>query len=108
MHTREIKALIHRSRVVDVISALWSAGFRGVSLIDTFAHPLLLEAKQRQQSQGIGQDATAPLVTIEFMCDSETETAEAIAVIRANAKTAEPVAGRIYVSGLLTTVDLGT
>ena len=47
MHTREIKALIHRSRVVDVISALWSAGFRGVSLIDTFAHPLLLEAKQR-------------------------------------------------------------
>lgn len=105
MHAREITLLIHRDSAVDVLSALWSAGFRGVSLIDTAVHPLVATAKERLQSRAVA-DVTAH-VRLELICETETRTAEAIALIREAAKTADPSMGRIYLGDLLTTVELG-
>lgn len=105
MHAREITLLIHRDSAVDVLSALWSAGFRDVSLIDTAVHPLAATAKERLQSRAVA-DVTAH-VRLELICETETRTAEAIALIREAAKTADPSTGRIYLGDLLTTVELG-
>lgn len=107
MQAREIKALIHRSRAADVISALWSAGIRNVSLIDIYAHPGPFEANHQKRSLGVATKVAREQVRLVCLCDNETQTAEAIALIRDNAKTGEPYAGRIYISRLQSSIDIG-
>lgn len=106
MRAREIKAFIHRSRVTDVMNALRTAGFRNVSLLDTRGLSQAFETKEREHSLGTG-NAISPTVKLEVICDNESKTAEAIALIRTHAKTNEPYAGRIYISELLSGMDVG-
>ena len=106
MRAREIKAFIHRSRVADVMSALRIAGFRDVTVLDTRGLSQAFEAKGGEHSWGTG-NAVSPTVKLEVICDSESKTAEAIALIRTHAKTNEPYAGRLYISELLSGMDVG-
>lgn len=105
MRAREITAFIHRSRVADVLNALRTAGFRNVTLLDTRLLSQAFEAKGREHSLSTGNGAS-PTVKLEVICDNESKTAEAIALIRAYAKANEPHAGRIYISELLSGMDI--
>lgn len=105
MRAREITAFIHRSRVADVANALRTAGFRNVTLLDTRLLSQAFEAKGREHSLSTGNGAS-PTVKLEVICDNESKTAEAIALIRAYAKANEPYAGRIYISELLSGMDI--
>ena len=106
MQARAITALIRRSRAADVIEALWSAGIRNVSTVDMCARSAALEPNDRKRSLDVATEV-AMEVKLELICDNETQTAEAIALIRDHAKTGEPYAGRIYISALQTSVEIG-
>ena len=105
MITREVKAFVHRNRIADVVDALYQAGFRNLTVIDVQGLLKALDTKEQRYSVEIGQKVITE-VKLELVCEGETRTAEAIALIRNNAKTGQPHAGWIYVTDLLTSSEI--
>ena len=105
MITREVKAFVHRNRIADVVDALYQAGFRNLTVIDVQGLLKALDTKEQRYSVEIGQKVITE-VKLELVCEGETRTAEAIALIRKNAKTGQPHAGWIYVTDLLTSSEI--
>jgi nitrogen regulatory protein P-II 1 len=105
MNKSEIKAFIHRNRIADVVSALSSAGFRNLSVIDVQGLLRALGNKEQQYSVAIGQKVITE-VKLELVCDNETRTAEAVALIREHAKTGQPDAGWVYISEIQSSIEI--
>ena len=105
MITREVKAFVHRNRIADVVDALYQADFRNLTVIDVQGLLKALDTKEQRYSVEIGQKVITE-VKLELVCEGETRTAEAIALIRNNAKTGQPHAGWIYVTGLLASSEI--
>lgn len=105
MNKSEIKAFIHRNRIADVVSALSSAGFRNLSVIDVQGLLRALDNKEQQYSVAIGRKVITE-VKLELVCDNETRTAEAVALIREHAKTGQPDAGWVYISEIQSSIEI--
>lgn len=105
MNIREIKAYIHRNRIADVVSALSSAGFRNLSVIDVQGLLHALDSKEQQYSVEIGQKVITE-VKLELVCENESRTAEAVSLIREHAKTGQPEAGWIYISEIQASIEI--
>ena len=99
MSMQEVKAFVHRNRIADVVKALSSAGFKRLSRIDVQGLLLALDSKEQQYSVEVGQKVVTE-VKLEVVCEGETRTAEAVALIREHAKTGQPDAGWVYVSDI--------
>lgn len=99
MSMQEVKAFVHRNRIADVVEALSSAGFKRLSIIDVQGLLHALDSKEQQYSVEIGQKVVTE-VKLEVVCEGETRTAEAVALIREHAKTGQPDAGWVYVSDI--------
>lgn len=99
MKLSEIKAYVHRNRIADVVDALSSAGFRNLSVIDVRGLLHALDSKEQDYSVEIGRKVITQ-VKLELVCDSDTDTAKAVALIREHAVTGRPDAGWIYISDI--------
>lgn len=105
MNTREVKAFIHRNRIADVVDALYQADFRNLTVIDVQGLLNALDTKEQRYSVEIGQKVITE-VKLELVCEGENRTAEAIELIHKHAKTGQPHAGWIYVTGLLASSEI--
>ena len=105
MKMSEIKAFVHRNRIADVVSALSSAGFRNLTVIDVQGLLRALDNKEQQYSVEIGQKVIAE-VKLELVCDNESSTAEAISLIREHGRTGKPDAGWIYISEIQACIEI--
>lgn len=94
---KEIKAFIHRNRIADVVHALAHAGFHNLSVIDVKGMLKALDSKEQDYSLEIGEKVITE-VKLELVCEDELRTAEAVNLIRENARTGQPQAGWIYIS----------
>lgn len=94
---KEIKAFIHRNRIADVVHALAHAGFHNLSVIDVKGMLKALDSKEQDYSLEIGERVITE-VKLELVCEDELRTAEAVNLIRENARTGQPQAGWIYIS----------
>lgn len=102
---KEIKAFIHRNRIADVVHALAAAGFRNLSVIDVKGMLRALDPKEQDYSIEIGEQVITE-VKLELVCGDDARLAEAIRLIRANARTGQPEAGWIYVTELADAVPI--
>jgi nitrogen regulatory protein P-II 1 len=93
---KEIKAVVHRRRVGDVVHALLRAGFRDLTVSDVKGNLPALGEEEKEYSLELGEAAITE-AKIELVCENE-RLPEAIAIIRKEARTGKPGAGRIYVS----------
>ncbi len=105
MNTHEVKAFIHRNRIADVVDALYQAGFRDITVIDVQGLLKALDSKEQRYSVEIGQKVITE-VKLELVCEGENRTAEAVELIRKHARTGQPHAGWIYVTGLLASTEI--
>ncbi len=105
MNMKEIKAFVHRNRIADVVSALSSAGFRKLSVIDVQGLLHALDSKEQQYSVEIGQKVITE-VKLELVCENESRTTEAISLIREHATTGQTEAGWIYVSDIRSSIEI--
>ena len=105
MNMSEIKAFVHRNRIADVVSALASAGFRNLSVIDVQGLLRALDNKEQQYSVEIGQKVITE-VKLELVCENESRTAEAVSLIREHARTGQPGAGWIYISDIHRSIEI--
>ena len=105
MNISEVKAYIHRNRIADVVSALSTAGFRNLSVIDVQGLLRALDSKEQQYSVEIGQKVVTQ-VKLELVCENESRTAEAVSLIREHAKTGQPEAGWIYISEIQASIEI--
>lgn len=105
MSLREIKCYIHRSRVADVVSELTNGGFKNLTVIDVQGLLKALDSKEQHYSVEIGQKVVTE-VKIELVCETETLTAKAVAIIREHGKTGQSSAGWIYVSDIQSAVEI--
>lgn len=105
MSLSEIKCYIHRSRVADVVSELTNAGFKNLTVIDVQGLLKALDSKEQHYSVEIGQKVVTE-VKLELVCETETQTAEAVAIIREHGKTGQSSAGWIYVSDIRSAIEI--
>tara|TARA_Y100001933_G_scaffold196066_1_gene196518 strand:+ start:3150 stop:3473 length:324 start_codon:yes stop_codon:yes gene_type:complete len=105
MKKDEIKAYVHRNRVADVVNALINAGFKNLTVIDVQGMLQALDGKEQHYSVEIGQKVVTE-VKLELVCDNQTQTAEAVAIIREQAKTGQSSAGWIYVSEIQSAIEI--
>lgn len=101
---KEIKAFIHRNRIADVLHALkdshFCAGRCNLSINDVAGTLQALDSRERNYSIELGEGVITE-VKLELICEDE-RVDEAIALIRDNARTGQPLAGWIY------TVDISS
>jgi nitrogen regulatory protein P-II 1 len=107
MNKSEVKAYVHRNRIADVVSALSSAGFRNLCVVDVQGLLHALDKKEQQYSVEIGQKVITE-VKLELVCDSESQTAQAVALIREYGKTGQPEAGWIYISEIKASIEIAS
>ncbi len=105
MSLSEVKTYIHRSRVADVVSELTNAGFKNLTVIDVQGLLKSLDSKEQHYSVEIGQKVVTE-VKLELVCETETQTAEAVAIIREHGKTGQSSAGWIYVSDIKSAIEI--
>jgi len=105
MNMREIKAYVHRNRIADVVTALYDAGFRNLTVVDVVGMLKALDSQEQSYSVSIGQKVITE-VKLELVCEDESKTAEAISLIREHAKTGQPDAGWIYVTELHASIEI--
>ncbi|MCF6258037.1 MAG: P-II family nitrogen regulator [Gammaproteobacteria bacterium] len=96
---KEIKAFIHRNRIIDVIRALKEADFRNLSIIDVKGTLKALDNKEQDYSVELGI-AIITEMKLELVCD-ESRVDEATQLIQQHARTGQADAGWIYV------IDIG-
>ena len=92
---KEIKAIIHRNRVADVVHALKAAGFGNLCVVDVKGMLKALDKKEQDYSVELG-DAVVTEIKLELVCE-DTRVDEATRLIREQARTGQPNAGWIYV-----------
>jgi len=92
---KEIKAFIHRNRIIDVIHALKEAVFRNLSIVDVKGTLKALDNKEQDYSVELGT-AIITEMKLELVCD-ESQVEEATQLIQKNARTGQADAGWIYV-----------
>lgn len=105
MNYREIKAFVHRNRIADVVDALYDAGFRQMTVIDVQGLLQALDSQEQRYSVEIGKKVITE-VKLELVCENESQTAEATALIREHGRTGQPSAGWIYVSEIRSCVEI--
>lgn len=105
MNTREIKAFIHRNRIADVVDALYRSGFRNLTVIDVQGLLKAMDSKEQRYSVEIGQKVITE-VKLELVCENGEQTAEAVALIREHGKTGQAHAGWIYVTRILSSIEI--
>jgi len=105
MSKSEVKAFIHRNRVADVVSALNSAGFRNITLVDVQGILKALSSREQSYSVDIGQKVLHE-VKLEVVCDNDERTAVAVETIRQNARTGRPSAGWIYTTKIESSFEI--
>lgn len=96
---KEIKAFIHRNRIIDVIHALKEAGFSNLSIVDVKGTLKALDKKEQDYSVELGT-AIITEMKLELVCD-ESRVDEATQLIQQHARTGQADAGWIYV------IDIG-
>ncbi len=96
---KEIKAFIHRNRIIDVIHALKEAGFSNLSIVDAKGTLKALGKKEQDYSVELGT-AIITEMKLELVCD-ESRVDEAAQLIQQHARTGQADAGWIYV------IDIG-
>jgi len=96
---KEIKAFIHRNRIIDVIHALKEAGFRNLSVVDVKGTLKALDNKEQDYSVELGSTIITE-IKLELVCD-DTQMDEVIQLIQQHARTGQTDAGWIYV------IDIG-
>ncbi len=96
---KEIKAFIHRNRVADVLHALknnnFCTGRCNLSINDVAGTLQALDNRERNYSIELSEGIITE-VKLELICADE-HVDEAIALIRENARTGQPLAGWIYI-----------
>ena len=92
---KEIKAFIHRNRIIDVIHALKEGGFRNLSVVDVKGTLKALGNKEQDYSVELGTAIIAE-IKLELVCD-ESRVDMATQLIQENARTGQDDAGWIYV-----------
>ncbi|MBW7835363.1 MAG: P-II family nitrogen regulator [Sphingomonadales bacterium] len=97
---KEVKAFIHRNRIADVVHALKAAGFRNISVIDVRGMLKALDSQEQQYSIEIGEKVITE-VKLELVCAAD-QVDQAVALIRDNGRTGQPIAGWVYVSEIET------
>ncbi len=105
MRAREIKAYIHRNRIADVVNALYTAGFKNLTVIDVEGLLKAMDNREQRYSVEIGQKVVTE-VKLELVCDNEAQTKEAVELIRAHAKTGQASAGWIYISEIQSRIEI--
>ena len=95
---KEIKAFIHRNRIIDVIHSLQEAGFRNLSVVDVKGTLEALDNLEQQYSVELGT-AIITEIKLELVCE-EARVTEATRLIQENAHTGQPDAGWIFVSDI--------
>ena len=105
MNIREIKAYIHRNRGADVVSALSSAGFQSLSVIDVQGYLRALDGDEQQYSVEKGQKVVTEVI-LELVCENKSENAEPVSLIRDHAKIGQSEAGWIYNSEIQASIDI--
>lgn len=103
---REVKAFVHRNRIADVVDALYREGYRDLTVIDVQGMLKALDTKEQRYSVEIGRKVITE-VKLELVCAGEERTAKAVSLIREHARTGQPHAGWIYVTGLVERVEIG-
>ena len=105
MNVREIKAYVHRNRIADVVDALYTAGFRNLTVIDVEGLLKALDHREQRYSVEIGRKVVTE-VKLELVCESENKTAQAVSLIREHAKTGQSSAGWIYITEIKSTIEI--
>lgn len=106
MLVREIKAYIHRSRIADVVDALYNEGFRNLAVIDVEGLLNALDDQEQRYSVEIGRKVVTE-VKLELYCTDERLTERAVSLIQKHAKTGRPSAGWIYISEIRSAFEIG-
>lgn len=105
---KEIKAFVHRNRIADVLHALKNANFcKGIcnlSITDVAGSLQALDTKEQNYSIELGEDIITE-VRLELICEDERAN-EAIALIRENARTGQPLAGWIYINNIADAIPI--
>lgn len=102
----EIKAYIHRNRIAAVVGALEDGGYRNLSIIDVKGMLKALDSKEQEYSIEVGEKVITE-VKLELVCEDESQTAEAVRIIREHARTGSPEAGWIYLSEIRSALPIG-
>ena len=105
MNVREIKAYIHRNRIADVVNALYNADFNNLAVTDVEGLLKTLNNDEQHYSVEIAQKVVTA-VKLELVCETDNRAAEAIALIRENAKTGQPSAGWIYLTDVQSAIEI--
>ena len=99
---KEIKAFIHRNRIVDVVHALRNNDFCArpcnLSMVDVAGSMEAMDNREKNYSIELGEGMITE-VKLELICEDE-RVEKAIALIRENAKTGQKLAGWIYISDI--------
>ncbi|TAL91640.1 MAG: P-II family nitrogen regulator [Rhodanobacter sp.] len=93
---KEVKAFLHRGRIVDVIHALEDAGFRYLSVNDVKGLLTALSAQEQIYSMELGERMTRQ-VKLEVFCEDD-QAEQAVRLIRLHGRTGQTVAGWVYQS----------
>ena len=93
---KEVKAFVHRGRVVDIIHALEDAGFRYLSVSDVKGLLQALSAQEQTYSMELGERVTNQ-IKLEVFCEDD-QAERAVQVIRLHGRTGQNVAGWVYLS----------
>lgn len=105
MQAREVKAFIHRNRIMDVINALNKAGFRNITVVDVQGMLKAISSQEQRYSVEIGQKVVTE-IKLELVCDNDARVAEAVNAIRENAKTGQRSAGWIFVTDIQSVIEI--
>lgn len=93
---KEVKAFIHRGRIVDIIHALEDAGFRYLSVSDVKGLLQALSAQEQTYSMELGERVTRQ-IKLEVFCEDD-QAERAVQLIRLHERTGQSVAGWVYQS----------
>ena len=95
---KEIKAIIHRNRIADVVHALKNAGFSNICIADVKGMLKALDNKEQNYSVELGE-AVITEIRLELVCD-DTRADEAARLIQQQARTGQPNAGWIFINDI--------
>ena len=93
---KEIKAVVHRGRVAEIVHALSAAGYRHFTVIDVRGLLRALSAREEEYSIELGERVTNE-IRLELVC-ADQEVDRAVQLIRLHGRTGQAIAGWVYVS----------
>ncbi|HET8555219.1 MAG TPA: P-II family nitrogen regulator [Rhodanobacteraceae bacterium] len=93
---KEVKAFIHRGRIIDIIRALEDAGFHYLSVSDVQGTLLALSEREQMYSVKLGERVTKQ-IKLEVFCEDD-QAERVVQLIRLHGRTGQAVAGWVYQS----------